>query len=166
MQNEIWRPVPEYESFYQVSNLGRVKRLHKKGTEKILNCVLKKDGYLYADLCSDTTRKKFGVHRLVALAFIPNINNEMFVDHIDMNKVNNNVNNLRWVDRSLNNMNKKAYGQSGKKYISYYEKRNKYSVEIKRYNIKKQFSSLLEALVFRNNKINELNINFNINYDN
>lgn len=65
MENEIWKDVPGYAGTYQVSNFGRVKSLRK-----VLKADLRK-GYLYISL----RNKKFNIHRLVAIAFIPNPGN-------------------------------------------------------------------------------------------
>lgn len=95
MENEIWKDVPGYDGYYQVSNFGRVKSLRK-----VLKAGLRK-GYLYISL----RNKKFNIHRLVAIAFIPNPGNLPETDHIDGNPLNNNVDNLRWVTRQQNELN-------------------------------------------------------------
>ena len=88
MENiEIWKDVENYEGLYQVSNLGRVRSLdrdiyyqngtfhsHIKG--KILVPCLNKYGYANVNLCKNGKRKNITVHRLVALAFIPNPENK------------------------------------------------------------------------------------------
>ena len=93
---EVWKDVVGYEQRYQVSNLGRV---YSKITKKILKQNLHTNGYFTIatkiggrngkDVC-------FKVHRLVATAFLPNIENKPLVNHIDGVKTNNNVNNLEW----------------------------------------------------------------------
>lgn len=95
MENEIWKDIPGYEGYYQVSNFGRVKSLRR-----VLKAGLRK-GYLYISL----RNKKFNIHRLVAIAFIPNPGNLPEVDHIDGNKLNNNANNLKWATRQQNELN-------------------------------------------------------------
>ena len=104
---EIWKDVQGYEGLYQVSNLGRVKSLgrfvdrlasgHCWQKERILKPNKTKYGYLNVRLCKDSRTKDFKVHRLVALAFIPNPENKPQIDHINADKTNNTVNNLRWV---------------------------------------------------------------------
>jgi len=102
---EIWKDIVEYEGYYQVSNLGRVKRL--KGSprtleDKILVNKTKKTGYKFVCLSVNREFKYKHVHRLVAEAFISNPNNKLFVNHIDCDKSNNKVSNLEWVTAKEN----------------------------------------------------------------
>lgn len=98
MQNIEWKPIKNYEGLYEISNTGLVKSLHW-GKEKILKNVIRSNNYQYyfVGLLKDKNRKYFAVHRLVAQAFIKNPNNYEQIDHIDGNKLNNNVDNLEWV---------------------------------------------------------------------
>lgn len=103
---EIWKGIDGYEEFYQVSNLGRVKSLDRvikkskysymiKG--KVFKTSLNNKGYAQTELTKGGKRKYFKVHRLVALHFLPNENaSDLTVNHIDGNKLNNEVNNLEW----------------------------------------------------------------------
>lgn len=84
-----------FEHLYKISNLGRVMTLHRKNYQKILSPAIGK-GYLQVCLRNKKIKKTVKIHRLVALAFIPNNDNKEQVDHIDGNKLNNNVENLRW----------------------------------------------------------------------
>lgn len=102
---EIWKDIEGYEGLYQVSNLGRVKRLKGKyrKSERILKQGINKQGYLLVCLCKDNTHKMGRVHRLVAQAFIPNSENKPQVNHIDEDKTNNNVDNIEWMTAKENN---------------------------------------------------------------
>lgn len=61
-----------------------------------------KRGYYIVTLCKGKERKTKKIHRLVAEAFIPNVENKLQVNHIDGNKLNNNVKNLEWCTDSEN----------------------------------------------------------------
>lgn len=109
MNNEIWKDVCGFEGYYQVSNLGNVKRIShqsnsKKLSERNKTLGTDKDGYKTVMLYMGTnTRKLCKVHRLVAEAFIPNSNNLPMVNHKDEKKDNNSVENLEWCDCIYNN---------------------------------------------------------------
>ena len=91
---EIWKDVIGYEGKYKVSDLGNVKSLnyHKTKKEKIMKNIKDNDGYFIINLLS----KNHKLHRLVAIAFIPNPENKPQINHIDGNRQNNHVSNLEW----------------------------------------------------------------------
>ena len=90
---EEWRNINGYLN-YQVSNIGRVKNI-KCG--RIMKLCASGAGYSHVNLSLNNTATTITVHRLVALAFIPNPMNKPSVDHIDNTaKLNNAIENLRW----------------------------------------------------------------------
>lgn len=108
MEVEIWKDIEGYEGFYQISNLGRtrsVDRIDSSGNRRkgrIRKPHFTKFGYALVNLCKEGKVKHFLVHRLVAIAFIPNSENKEQVNHIDGNKKNNRLDNLEWATRSEN----------------------------------------------------------------
>ena len=87
----VWKSVVGF-SKYEVSNTGSVRNCY---TEKIRKLQVN-NGYLTVSLSAGEEKKHYLVHRLVAIAFIPNPNNLPVVDHVDNDRKNNNVENLRW----------------------------------------------------------------------
>ena len=110
MEEEIWKPIKDFEGYYEVSNIGRVRSLNYKrtGKEKILTNIEDYKGYLEVVLTKNGKRKQFKVHRLVAEAFIPNPENKPCIDHINTIKSDNRVENLRWVTYKENSNNEKT----------------------------------------------------------
>lgn len=88
---EIWKDIKGFEGRYQVSNMGRVRSLdwpRHKG--RILKQQITYWGYYRVNIVPECGGVKYlGVHRLVAIAFIPNPNNYPEVNHKDENKLNN-----------------------------------------------------------------------------
>lgn len=114
---EIWQDIKEYEGLYQVSNLGRIKRLSKPRRnynintksygiailpDKIVKPQLNQYGYYRIGLTKNSKRTHHSVHRLVAEAFILNPDNLPCINHKDENKQNNCVDNLEWCTRKYN----------------------------------------------------------------
>ncbi len=116
---ERWKDIPGYEEYYQVSTYGRilakfrlVKYTDKEGCERwkrveahLLNDKKRgKGGYIHVGLRGEdySTRKSYAVHRLVAMAFIPNPNNLPIINHKDENPSNNHVDNLEWCTTEYN----------------------------------------------------------------
>ena len=99
---EIWKDCKGYEGSYQVSNLGRIWSI--KGQRYLKGCE-DKDGYLRVNLTAKNGKVKTErIHRLVAIAFIPNPLGLPVVNHKDENKQNNAVDNLEWCSVRYNNI--------------------------------------------------------------
>lgn len=113
---EVWRDINGFEGLYQVSNLGRVKSLARTiirsdgvktaYKERIRICSLTPSGYPTLNLCKNGMMFKLEVHRLVAKAFLVNLDNKLQVNHKDKNPKNNNVENLEWASNRENSTHK------------------------------------------------------------
>lgn len=111
-KTEIWKEIEGWEGLYSVSNCGRVKSLTHTTVDKIgrphtykgriLSQGKDKDGYCFITLFRNGRTVGYRVHRLVALAFIPNPDNYDQINHIDEDKNNNCVQNLEWCNNSYN----------------------------------------------------------------
>lgn len=101
---EEWRDIEEFEGLYQVSNEGRVRSLI---TNKIMKQQLDKCGYYKVGLYNPIIKKHINsrVSRLVAKAFIPNLENKPCCDHINTIRTDNRAENLRWADNKENSNN-------------------------------------------------------------
>ena len=113
-EKEIWKPIDwleGYEGLYEISNLGRVKALDKKVKrgnhlmnvrEKIIRTYKNKYGYHTVRLKKNGKNKTFLLHRLLAIAFIPNPENKVTVNHKNGNKEDYRLENLEWMTLSEN----------------------------------------------------------------
>lgn len=101
---EKWKDIVGYEGIYQVSNLGRVKSLSNNFSrkEKILKNHKNSGGYLRVVLSKNRKVKRYYIHRLVSEYFIDNPNNLPQTDHINTDRTDNRVENLRWVTHKEN----------------------------------------------------------------
>lgn len=115
---ENWKTIEGFDGYYEVSDQGRIRSLdrtilrHYKRYDKwvtwrgrIMALHLRRDGYPIVDLYKGHKRYEYAVHRLVAMAFVPNPNNRPEVDHINTIRTDARACNLRWVNRSENNLN-------------------------------------------------------------
>jgi hypothetical protein len=102
MNIEQWRLISGYDK-YEVSSHGRVRintNCH------IMKQAVDKDGYKIIGLTQDKKRKTHKVHRLVGFAFLDKKNEDIEIDHMDHNRSNNMLDNLRWSTGSINQRNR------------------------------------------------------------
>lgn len=114
--NDIWKPASGLENYYEVSNLGKIRSIKRKiknwpsGTRtvggRVLKCCINSSGYkVFAlpkkKLVNGKVKHVF-LHRYVASTFIPNTENKPYINHIDGDKQNNNIDNLEWCTHQEN----------------------------------------------------------------
>jgi len=124
MENEIWRPIKDYEGFYMVSSFGRVKSLDRVVNhirfgsmiiqERILKPSSDKKGYMVVGLSKEGVLKGFKVHTLVAIYFLNHIpcGHKIVIDHKDENPSNNHIDNLQLITQRENLSRSKKGGLS------------------------------------------------------
>jgi hypothetical protein len=105
---ELWRDIPGYEGRYQASNLGRIK-----GPRGLNKPFKSRDGYMVATLYTHGKPRRTGVHRLVALAFIPNLEDKPQINHKNGLRHDNRPGNLEWVTCSENNLHRRRVLKGG-----------------------------------------------------
>ena len=107
MKNEIYVILKDIDSKYAISNKGNVKNIN---TDTIISKQISKQGYEQVGLFPNKIKKTFRIHRLVAYYFIENEFNKPYVNHIDGNKQNNNVENLEWCTAKENDTHARENG--------------------------------------------------------
>ena len=125
---------------------------------KFLKPQIDSKGYPIYGLYNNEGGKKFRIHRLLMEHFVPNPNNYEVVDHIDRDRTNNKLSNLRWCSQSTNCLNSSIFSNntSGIKNIHFNKSRNNYEFQkvIKGKKTFKRFKTLEEAVEFKSNCIN------------
>jgi hypothetical protein len=125
---EEYKKIQNYEN-YSVSSFGNVRN---DMTNKILKNLIDSNGYYQVNLYKNSKMKSMKVHRLVANAFIEKLDGKPFIDHINNNRLDNNISNLRWVTHKENQMNKSMYynNSSGVKGVTFKKAKNKWHAQI------------------------------------
>lgn len=143
---EIWKSI-EFDNRYQISTFGNIRRLTTTG-QKLINGSIGNRGYKYIQLQREGKRINLLIHQLVAKAFIPNPENKPDIDHIDRNKLNNRVDNLRWCFHKENMQNvvhSNKYGLNG---VRFNNQTKKWQVSKKNQHF--YFDNLEESIQKRN----------------
>ena len=127
---EEWKSINGYEN-YEISDHGNIKNIK---TNKMLSPNIRSTGYYFIELYDNKIRRTKAIHRLVAEAFLENPDNKRCVDHIDRNKLNNHISNLRYATDSQNNMNKSRQSNNTSGIVGVYfcKDRNKWRAVIKK----------------------------------
>ena len=108
---EVWKPVVGFEGYYEISSYGRVRSVERYVRQsnhlryvpmKIKKIIPNRFGYPVVTLCRNRRSRQYGIHRLLAEAFIPNPENKPFVDHINTDITDFRLDNLRWVTAKEN----------------------------------------------------------------
>lgn len=135
MDDNEWKWIDEYENMYRIYIDGRVESVkrYRVPNNRFLKTHINKYGYKQVQLRKDNETKNFVIHRLIAIAFIPNPNSEKFncVDHENKDKLDNSIKNLRWISKSGNNRNKKSIGKSKYLGVHFHKQRGKWVAQIK-----------------------------------
>lgn len=152
---EIWRPIIGYEELYEVSSLGRVRHLK---FNRFLSPRIR-SGYWAVSLNKNNKQKSVSIHRIMAESFMPKI--KECVNHIDGNKLNNNLENLEWVLYRENSVHRdlKRKTKTGQSNIVVHGKSFQVRVRYeKKYIHLGTFSNLNDAIIKRNNFYKQHNI--------
>lgn len=172
MEKEIWKDIPGYEGYYQVSNLGRVRSLdrvvkHGRLGEFKLKGGIKKfgtsfGGYKVCRLSKDGAQKAIKVHQLVAIAFLNHkpCGRKIVVDHIDNDNQNNRLDNLQLIT-SRQNSSKDKSGVSQYTGVCWHGQSKKWASRIWDNSVKKLihlglFNSEYEAHLAYQEKLKEI----------
>lgn len=158
MKLEVWRIIENCDNF-KINNFGVVKNISKN---RKLKQSVNAGGYKFVSLVNNNgKRQNHLIHRLIAIQFIENLTNKLCIDHINNDRTDNNIKNLRWCTSGENKQNASVSknNTSGTKGIYWNKKANKWHVQImindKHINIG-LFENKEDAILARKEKANEL----------
>ena len=138
-----------YEGIYWINREGEIRNRN----HTILKPCEDKKGYLYIGLTKDRKKIKHKVHRLLAIQYIPNNYNKPQVDHIDRDKKNNSLDNLRWATpcENADNRGMRSDCKTGIKNIHFSESESKWFFKItkNKKSHKKRFNTMNEAIAYK-----------------
>ena len=128
---EIWKDIVGYEDKYQISNQGNVKSI-VYNKERILKPSVNTKGYYHITLRKENKSTTTKIHQLVAIAFLNHIpnGNKIVVDHINCDKLNNNIDNLQLITNRENCSKDKKGGSSKYVGVSFYKQTGKWVANI------------------------------------
>jgi hypothetical protein len=155
---ENWEIIEENDN-YAISSFGNIKNLN---SGNFLKPTINRYGYYQVNLFRNGKYKTRLMHRLVAQSFLENPYNKLEVDHIDCDRLNNNLNNLRFATREENSQNCKivvSKNTSGVKGVSFSKKLNKWHAQITKDGVKLHlgyYKNLEDAKQIRIKKAKEL----------
>ena len=155
-----WIKIEDYN--YSINENGEVRN---DKTEKFKKSALDRKGYYYVSLWKNNKIKCFRIHRLLAKYFLPDYNEELDVDHIDRNRTNNNLSNLRMINHRDNtcNQSKKINCSSIYKGVTFDKQNHKWMAKIM-INYKNiflgRFNTQVEAAQAYNKYIEDNNLDF------
>jgi hypothetical protein len=166
---EIWKPVKDYEGYYEVSSFGRVKSIERIGLlrkgiypviykEKILKNCIDGNGYSIVSLSKNNIKKTLKVHHLVSECFLNHVRNGfvIVVDHIDRNKLNNNLNNLQLISQRENTAKKINNSKFGTG-ITYDKRSKRFMCRLHNNGIREYLGCFKTQIEANNAYINKLN---------
>ena len=151
--------IPDYQDYF-INRKGEILSKRQK-KDRIMKHTLGTTGYYTIMFSINKQHKRFKIHRLLAKMFIPNPNNYDCVDHINRDKLDNRLENLRWCTIMENNQNQtiRKTNKSGYKHICWWMKKQRWVVEIRRNNKRlcgHSFKKIEDAVEFRNKFLTEL----------
>ena len=168
---ETWKAIPDYEGYYEISDHGRVRSLERtvlgKGGKtnlrrtRVRKTFVSNNGYPIILLSKNGVNRTFLLHRITAIVFIPNPDSLPEVDHIDRNRLNNTLTNLRWCNRKTNLENRASFerpiGGSGERYIILTKQEN-YQVRVNAETCLGTFTTIEQAVLVRDNYLKDLGL--------